>query len=321
MGSRNSRVPFFILGAQRSGTTLLRLMINRHPRLAVPHETAFMTVFNSKLTSYGDLAKPENARKLLDDIAGYHLVVRGKHVTNKDAILSHAITTYPELINAIMVEYAKSKGKERWGDKTPYYTPDIDVLWSLFPRSKFIHLVRDGRDVLVSQRKINWLSNSVPRLAEDWRWKTTVCHKVGSVLGPEYFLELKYEDLILDTAATLRTICEFLEEPFAEEMLTHDETAESVVPPTSLQWHESSVRRPDPQKLFAWRHELSKADQIIFEQVAGPALDLFGYERQNCRSTMASRLVARTWFLYDPANSKLTPAGTTSSPESILRRM
>ena len=228
--------------------------------------------------------------RLLDDISEYHLVVRGGHVTDKDAILSHSIASYSELIDAIMIEYAKSQGKERWGDKTPYYTVDIDVLWSLFPESKFIHLVRDGRDVLLSQQNISWLSNSVPRLAEDWRWKTTVCDKVGSVLGPEYFLELKYEDLIRDTEGTLRTICGFLGEPFAAEMLSHDETAESVVPADSLRWHKNSVRRPDPEKLFAWRHKLSRADQIIFEQVAGSALELFGYERQNRRSTLTSKL-------------------------------
>ena len=164
------------------------------------------------------------------------------------------------------------------------------MLWKLFPQSKFIHLVRDGRDVLLSQRNISWLSNSVPRLAEDWRWKTTTCHKVGTVLGPEHFLELKYEDLVRDTAGTLRTICDFLDEPFAEEMLSHDETAETVVPADSLRWHTSSVRRPDPKKLFAWRRKLSETDQIIFEQVAGPALELFGYELQNRRSTLASRL-------------------------------
>ena len=124
-GPRRKQVPFFILGAQRSGTTMLRLMINRHPHLAVPHETAFMTVFYPKLSSYGDLANHQNARRLLDDISEYHLVVRGGHVTDKDAILSHSITSYSELINAIMTEYAKSKGKERWGDKTPYYTVDI----------------------------------------------------------------------------------------------------------------------------------------------------------------------------------------------------
>jgi len=167
-----------LLGSQRSGTTMLRLMINNHPNLAVPHETAFMTVFYHKLQEYGDLSKRENAAHLLEDISQYHLVVRGNHITDKSAILSYPISSFSNLINAIMSEYAKAQGKSRWGDKTPYYTPDIDILWQLFPGCKIIHLIRDGRDVLLSQLKINWLSNSVPQLAEDWRWKTTICHKV-----------------------------------------------------------------------------------------------------------------------------------------------
>lgn len=290
MLSNDRKQPFFILGSQRSGTTMLRLMVNTHPNLAVPHETAFMTVFHPRLGDYGDLSQGENAARLLDDIARHPLVVRGGHITDKEAILSHPISNFPDLIDAIMTEYAKLKGKVRWGDKTPYYTPDIDILWHLFPNGKFIHLVRDGRDVALSLRNISWSSKSIPRLAEDWRWKTTVCHKVGSVLGPKHFLEMKYEDLVRDSEHCLRRICDFLDEPFAPEMLSYHQSARDVVPGESLQWHNSSVRAPDPDKLFAWKRELSLTDRIIFEQIAGSALDLFGYERENLGSSIGSKL-------------------------------
>lgn len=290
MDASSRKTPFFVLGSQRSGTTMLRLMLNQHPHLCVPHETGFMTRFYREQHRYGDLSVPDNAARLLDAIARTPKIAKGGHILDREAILSRPIRAYPDLIDAIMDEYAKAQGKPRWGDKTPFYTLDIDILWTLFPGCKIIHLVRDGRDVLLSQRNISWCSNSVPRLAEDWRWKTTVCHKVGSVLGPAHFLELRYEDLVRDTEGALKAICRFLDEPFAPQMLHYHEHAPGAVPSDSLQWHRNSVKAPDPSKLYAWKRRLSPADRIIFEQNAGPALDLFGYERENHPSTLGSRL-------------------------------
>jgi len=287
---KDRKRPFFVLGAQRSGTTMLRLMLNNHPNLAIPHETAFMTVYYHRLHEYGDLGRPENAARLLDDIAEHPLVVRGRHIGDKAAVLSHPVSSFPDLIDAIMSEYAAARGKSRWGDKTPFYTPDIDILWRLFPGCKIVHLVRDGRDVALSQRKISWLSSNLQSLAGDWRWKTTICHKVGAVLGPDHFLEMRYEDLVHDPDASLRRICNFLEEPFVPDMLQYHEGARSVVPEESLQWHRNSVSAPNPAKLFEWKRKLSRADRIIYEQIAGPTLDLFGYERERRPSTIGSRL-------------------------------
>ena len=293
---REEGTPFFVLGAQRSGTTMLRLMLNRHPRIAVPHETAFITVFLPRLAEYGDLADQANVARLLADIASYHLVVRGGHVRSKEAVLSHPIQSYSDLVSAIMFEYARAEGKARWGDKTPFYTQDIDVLWNLFPGCQFIHLVRDGRDVALSQTGISWLPNSVPQIAADWRHKTTICHKVGRALPRGSFLEIRYEDLVTRTEETLRTICGFLGESYSSEMLSYHATALEVVPEESLKWHRSSVRPPDPSKIGRWKHELCRADRIIFEQIAGDALGLFGYPRERLTTTLGSRIRNAVYF-------------------------
>lgn len=268
---------------------MLRLMLNRHPELAVPHESKFILAFYDKLNSYPDMMKRETVSRLLDDIEKHPAVRAGQHVTDRERIFAHQIECFADLVNAVMIEKAKAMGKKRWGDKTPFYTPDIDLLWSIFPEAKIIHLVRDGRDVVVSQKSIEWLGNSIPRLAADWRWKTTICHKVGSVRGGGQFLEVKYEDLVRETETTLRRICRFLAEDYSPEMLNYHETAKTEVPETSLRWHKDSVRRPDPTKLGVWRKRLSKADRIIFEQIAGDTLEMFGYEREGLRSTWVSR--------------------------------
>lgn len=284
-----TKPPFFVLGAQRSGTTMLRLMLNSHPNLAVPHESKFIMAFYPRLAEYGDLAQRKNAERLLDDISQHPAVMDGEHIVDREAILAHPIRTFPDMVNAIMVEKAREMGKSRWGDKTPFYTPNIDILWKLFPDAKIIHLVRDGRDVMLSQRRIKWMPSSVPRLAQEWRWKATIAHKVGSVRGPKYFLEARFEDLVEKPEAVLRQITQFLEEPYAPEMLTYHQNAVKSMPTRSLQWHQSSVRSPDRTKVHAWKNKLSLADRIIFEEIAGDALGLFGYELERHPSTLSSR--------------------------------
>ena len=276
---------------------MLRLMLNNHPNLAIPHETAFITTFYPKLADYGDLSEAPNRRRLLADVTRYHLVERGQLIPDPEAVLRRQIVNYRDFIEAIFQAYAESQGKPRWGDKTPFYTTDIDIIRTIFPDCKIIHLVRDGRDVILSQRKMEWMSSNLPKLARDWAWKATLVHKVGAVLGPD-FLEVYYEDLVRDPKETLEQICRFLEEPYLPEVLSFAEIAESVVPKESRQWHQNSIRSPDPTKLGQWRIKLPKADRIIFEQEAGAALDLFGYEREHLVSNWASRLFKLYYLVF-----------------------
>jgi hypothetical protein len=280
--------PIFLLGSQRSGTTMLRLMLNNHPNLAIPHETAFITIYHKKLDSYGDLADKDNARRLLADISQHPLVKRGGLIENPDAILSRHTASYSELIDAIFQSYADSLGKALWGDKTPFYTPDIDVLHRIFPDAKILHLVRDGRDVVLSQKSIEWMSGNLPKLILDWRWKTTIAHKVGSALG-DNFLEIRYEDLVRQPEQMLRRICSLIDETYDQTMLSYSDEAQKVVPSDSLKWHRNSIRPPDPSRLDRWKTDLARAERILFEQLAGDTLDLFGYEREHLAPTMASR--------------------------------
>jgi len=281
--------PFFIVGAQRSGTTMLRLMLNSHPNIAIPFETGFMTDFYPRLGGYGDLAQRSNLERLLGDIGEYHKVKQGKLIEDRDAVLGRPIAGYADLIDAVMSAYAARKGKPRWGDKTPFYVTELDTLWRIFPGCRILHLVRDGRDVAISQRSVGWASTSIPRLAEDWRWKTVLAHKVGMVLG-DHYREVRYEDLVLDTEATLRTICDFIGEPYDAAMLDYHAEAAGEMPEQSMKWHKSSVKAPDADKVFAWKRQMTVADRILYQDIAADALEIFGYEREDLPRTMGSRL-------------------------------
>ncbi len=194
-------MPFFVVGAQRSGTTMLRLMLNSHSRIAVPFESAFLCQY-SNLVQYGDLKNKSNTEKLLQALAEEPLTKKGKIIQEPKAILAESIETYSDLLTAVFQQYARRRGKVRWGVKTPAYVTEIDQIWRLFPHCKIIHLIRDGRDVALSYRRISWGSSHTPRVAADWRWKVMLGHKMGEMIWASY-LEVHYEDLVRSPEATL----------------------------------------------------------------------------------------------------------------------
>ena len=268
---------------------MLRLMLDSHPQLAVPFESGFIVDYYRRLDAYGDLSVRANAARILRDISHSPLVRKGYLLPRPEVILDRSVRTYSELVAAIFESYASAEGKEHWGDKTPSYVTDIEVLRAIFPECKIIHVVRDGRDVALSNRNIKWGIHSLPRVAADWRWKVTLGHKLGCMLGSDYQL-IRYEDLVLEPESTLRLLTCFLGVSYSDAMLAYHKRCENKIPVDSLLWHRNSVRAPDSSLVAQWRCKMSRTDRIIFEQYAADALAMFGYELERSLSTIRSRL-------------------------------
>jgi hypothetical protein len=281
--------PFFIVGAQRSGTTMLRLMLNEHSRLCVPFESVFVPAFFRREQEYGDLSDPEVVARMLDDIVADHWVRIGGLVPDPQRVLDQEPRSYSALVNAIFMAYARLQGKERWGDKTPGYVTDLDLLNELWPDCRVVHLVRDGRDVALSLAGVSWGSSNLVRTAASWRWKTVLGRKMGAMMGGRYF-EVCFEDLVQEPDRTLRRICEFLGEHYEPRMLDYIASGHAAMPEQSLKWHRSSISSPDQSRALEWQRRMSLPDQIVFDEVAGDALDLFGYTRVQRRHTIGSRI-------------------------------
>ena len=267
---------------------MLRLMLNAHSRLSIPFESAFVPKFYRCADQYGDLAQHQNIARLLEDIRRERHVVRGELIPDAAAVLATGPKSYAGLVNAIFATHAATKSKPRWGDKTPGYGSDLDILWKLFPGSKVIHVVRDGRDVALSNRTLSWGIYSMPRVASAWRWETLLTRKLGHMIDAHY-LEVRYEDLVQDPERELRRICTHIGERYEPTMLEYHRSARDEMPRESLQWHGSSVLPPDKGKAFQWQRQLSRTDRIIFEDHAGDALEAFGYLREFLAPTIASR--------------------------------
>src|SRR3546814_2232666 len=124
MSEQTAKPPVFLLGSQRSGTTMLRLMLNNHPSLSIPHESVFITICFRRLSQYGDLGQKDNARQLLADVMRHPLVQRGKLVADPDAVLARPIRHYRDFCDAILRCSADAPGKPRGGTQPPLSPPD-----------------------------------------------------------------------------------------------------------------------------------------------------------------------------------------------------
>ena len=104
------------------------------------------------------------------------------------------------------------------------------------------------------------------------------------------FLEVKYERLVINPEDTLAEICAILDAPYDEQTLSHPSSATHGVPEQGLPWHRNSVKPPDLRKVGVWKHRLSRSDRLMFDQIAGDALELFGYEREVFPFDLGSKL-------------------------------
>lgn len=290
MNSHHGRTaPVIIVGAQRSGTTLLRLMMNSHRSLAVPFESDFLAPLEGRV-SRAPFSSDEDALNAIQDLANEPLTRKGGLIPDPDSILAESPRDYADVLRIVMQQHAQRRGKQYWGIKTPGYNTRLDEVISLLPDARIVHIIRDGRDVAVSYKSLSWGSQNTPRVAQDWRWKVMLGHKAGLML-PDRYHEIRYEDLVSQPAEALAMLCRFLNLPYDSRMLDYHRTAQTEMPQASLRWHNNSIKPPDPTKMLAWRTALPLTDQLLFQEVAGDALSSFGYSLVKQRAPL--RLMAR----------------------------
>jgi hypothetical protein len=289
-----STTPFFIVGVHRSGTTLLRYMLSSSPRIYIPPESDFIPRFFLK--------KPlvpldeRGVGKMLGIIFNRYRFVKewqGERPQSHSFYTTMEPKTPAGFLDYLYRSYAEQKGAVRWGDKTPIYSSYMDLIHQIFPQAKFIHIIRDGRDVALSMLE-KWgkkeIHIDIYFAARNWVRRIKQAQAAGKRLGSNYYYELTYESLVASPEQELLTICNFLEEPFIEEMATHHQQARQQI--ESGSFHEA-VRQPaNKSRIGRWREEMSAAELRLFEQVAGPLLTELGYETASI-GTMAVTEKAR----------------------------
>lgn len=277
--------PLFVVGAGRSGTTLLQQMLDHHPAFAFPWESHFIPDFHRHRDRFGDLSDAARRAAMLRAIVRYCRVIwRGRVadgwetpiLDSADALAAAAEPTFAGTIDAFFGHFAAQRGKPRWADKTPGYVNSMRLIHEIFPSARFIHLVRDGRDVACSVMPLSFGPNSVYMCAH--RWKHTIRHATGfEHEHPDRVLTLRYEDLTEDPESHLRRVCAFLDVEYFEQMLDYHRDGGSRVPGSGI--HDRIGKPVNRQRCGRWKNEMSGRQVRIFEAVAGGTLEQFGYER------------------------------------------
>lgn len=278
-----------IVASPRSGTTLLRLMLDAHPDLSIPSETHFIgALFNLQ----GDSSSlRENFYRIVtkhERWADFHLSPKDFD-DNLEKIEPFAVS---DGIRCFFKLYAARFNKKRWGDKTPPYILCMHDIQTLLPEARFIHLIRDGRDVALSMKDLWWGPGAdMEGQASRWLWRIREARQQAQFLT--HYMEVHYEELIQYPRKVLRQICDFIELPYHDAMLDYYRTAANRLDEFNdlhkpdgrirtkqqlLSIFQSTSAPPKASRMERWRREMSEADRAKFEAVAGSMLRDLGYE-------------------------------------------
>jgi Sulfotransferase family len=282
--------PFvFLFGCPRSGTSLLNRMVAAHRQIAMAKRMPkLVQKFEDRdgLTADG-MVTPEFIHALLE--RGRFGRTRLTPNMRQDLVSlldSSREVSYPELISRIFDRVAEDRGKPLAGTKTNKLVPGIRTAHQLWPDAKFVHIIRDGRDLCLSaiqwrraatlaEHYATWNQEAVSTAALWWEWNVRMVCEAGSSLASGSYYEIRYESFVAHPADECSALCDFLGVPFDEAMLRFNEGKERTEPGLSAK----HAWLPPTPGLRDWRTQMPAEDIERFEAVAGDLLSELGYDR------------------------------------------
>ena len=261
--------PVIIGGVGRSGTTLMRVMLDSHPHICCgPESRLFM--------------RPHIDRK---ELATNFDIPRA----TVDALFKRA-GSRAEFIDRFFAEYCRVMSKPRWGEKTPRNLNHLDYIFRAFPHARFIHMIRDGRDVACSLRthprhkvvdgELVPLNTWKPIQPCIERWVHEIHASRVYRRDPRY-IEVRYEDLVLDARPIMEKILNFLGEPWDEQVINYHEVDSPSRDMAKFPQNPEATQALQTRSLGRWQNDLSEDDKVIVKQIGGPLLVELGYETSN----------------------------------------
>ena len=274
--------PVFMIGVERSGTTLVMAMLGCHPRIAVPEVVWYYSRFRPYLHTYGDLANEDNFRTLASEmVLGLKTPFWGMDVnvrTIVDEIISEVRErSFAGIYCAMFEHYAREAGgKPRWGEKTPYNLFFIKEILEDFPNAQFIYITRDGRDSCVDYIESAFGPTNIFCAADIWRVCQNFVKPWREKLFAEQWMDVQYEMLVREPEQVLREICEFLGEEYSPAMLEFHNT-DIAKSRGATRDHKPLGHAVSDKYIGIYKDLLSLRDQRIFAAVAGKELEEAGY--------------------------------------------
>jgi len=313
MGEKQSRdfTPYFVVGAPRSGTTLLATILDRHPLICVPPETHFFEhaqqLKHYDYTSHQLLEKKFfEYRRLLD------LNLRKDEFSLR---FREYAPVHSNLFRAAMEMYSNQLDKPLVVEKTPGHLAYVHQLMTLYPKTKFICVIRDGRDVTLSRMRMPWSRDMGLVLNSlNWNMYARLAFQFDSTY--DNFLTIRFEDLITSPEKSTKRIDAFLGVPFSKSQLDPS-VKSSTVPSWETNWKAKSLEVPDRSRAFAWKQSATLQEKQQMTELMKKYLGKFGY----CDSEICTPLHSRCMMglIRSIAESLTLLPGCNTFPQQIWR--
>jgi len=275
-------MPFFIIGSGRSGNTLLRAILETHPEVHIPPETYVIGKVINDYIRYSRLPWSILLKIILaefeyyPEFATFGISLRELYNKLKETPQKQRNLAY--ILHKLYIYHARSvlKKAKCWGDKTPMNTFYLDKIYSVFPDSRFIHIIRDGRDVVLSYMKMGRY-NTIQESADRWFLSVQKATKFGRRY-PKQYIEVRYEDLVRSPKKTIQYVCDFLGLEFIDVMLRHHEMNLNLKDVEIHAHHEKVKNAIHEASIGNWRQQFKTEEIVKLNARIGPLLDQIGYE-------------------------------------------
>ncbi|MGH2792383.1 MAG: sulfotransferase family protein [Actinomycetota bacterium] len=296
--------PFdFIVGKGRSGTTLVRAMLTSHPRMAIPPETHFIVPLADDkriVGASGEVSVNALVGRLAKNPGFRRMELTADEV--REALRRAGTSDYAQAVRAIFALYARKASKDRYGDKSPGQVLHIERLAGMFPEASFIHVIRDGRNVLLSGLETSFGPMDVFETAVVWRRLVLEGLRAGRLLGEKRYCEVRYEDLIGDPEGEIKRLSAFAGLEYDASMLRYFEHAEDLGVDA---FNHRNINRPPTAGLRDWRRDMTPRQLAIFESLAGDTLSDLGYARAGIRMGVRDKAhLSAMWLSFQSRRTR-----------------
>ncbi len=264
--------PIFIMGAPRSGTTMLAGMLsNRSDTLALPEMHYIHELLQDELL-YGTVDKD-----IIKDTLNNHFMFKDIDILTDEYSMDKLIAqNVNSTIYNILKKYNEKyihKDFDKWVEHSPHNHKYFEVLLSKYPNAKFIHILRDGRAVYRSTKEVDWGYKDIITGSKNWRENVTSCLIKEKAFSDKVYT-VRYEDLTTESERSLKNICEFLEIDFQKNMLE----SKGIKKPNFAKYTKDLGKKANTKSHTKWKETLSKKEIAHFTAYNEKLLRKFNYD-------------------------------------------
>lgn len=267
--------PVFIMGAPRSGTTLLASMLSaRNDVISLPEMHYFYKLLHEEVL-LGKINEDKIINTLKNNPAFVDLNIASTVDDIKNLIDKCIKNTFFNIISKYNECYHKKSDPTIWIEHSPNNHKYYNILIETYPDSKFVHIIRDGRAVFSSTKKTDWGYKDVTIGAIDWRRRVSECVILENLYRSRV-LTVQYEDIVNNTKYVLQNICDFVSMEFKQSMIKSG----GIISPTFSRFQKNSNTKPHSNSIKRWKEHLKIYEIGHFNSINSDLLIKFGYETE-----------------------------------------